>query len=391
MRIFAYNPSLEGIEKTFLSNSTAVGETAFKVKNSDRFVDEQRVLVGEMSRERSEMLYISSLTTTELTLDAAEFPHDADDPVYAIQYDQVRVYRSTTGEDGVYSLLDTIDIDVDNADGKTWYEDANSLESYYYKVAYYDSVNDAETEQSDAIKATGYDRDQIGSVILDVARDIGDTEFLETEAQVHLDRTNDISDDLITQAKRPYRFLKRMEQLDIEADASTVDFPTTLWKINYVEVNEVGPAASRTYRPKKVSATEARFQLTVQTTPGDFVSEIAFDDEEDQMIVIPKARTQRLNAFNFHFYKRFDTFTSFSSRIEGPTRLVYKLGLLRDHYMRKADADDKYLKKSLEYDRKYNAEVMKLQREKNIEAGGPEGLAPDKKRYPQWGGRKYRQ
>lgn len=391
MRIFAYNPSLEGIEKTFLSNSTIVGATTFKVKNSDRFVDEQRVLVGEMSRERSEMLFIDSLTSTQLTLDAAEFPHDADDPIYAIKYDQVRIYRSTTGEDGVYSLLDTIDVDVDNADGKTWYEDPNSLDTYYYKVAYYDSVGDEETEQSDAIKATGYDRDQIGSVILEVAREVKDTDFVDTDAQVHLDKANDISDDLITQAKRPYRFLKRMEQLDIEADASTVDFPLTLWKINYVEVNEVGPAASRTFQPQKVSPTEARFQLTVQTTPGDYVNEIAFDDEENQMIVVPKARTQRLNAFNFHFYKRFDTFTSFSSRIEGPTRLVYKLGLLRDHYMMKADSDDKYLKKSLEYDRKYNAEVMKLQREKNLEAGGPAGLAPDKKRYPQWGGRRYRQ
>lgn len=391
MRIFAYNPSLEGIEKTFLSNSTALGATVFKVKNTDRFQDEQRVLVGEMSRERSEMLYIDSLTTTQFTLDAAEFPHDADDPIYAIKFDQVRIYRSTTGEDGVYSLLDTVDIDVDNADGKTWYEDPNSLDTYYYKVAYYDSVNDEETEQSDAIKATGYDRDQIGSVILEVAREVKDTEFVDTDAQVHLDKANDVSDDLLTQAKRPYRFLKRMEQLDIEANASTVAFPLTLWKINYVEVNEVAPAASRTFQPQKVSPTEARFQLTMQTIPGDYVNEIAFDDEENEMIVVPKARTQRLNAFNFHFYKRFDTFTSFSSRIEGPTRLVYKLGLLRDHYMMKADSDDKYLKKSMEFDRKYNAEVMKLQREKNIEAAGPQGLAPDKKRYPQWGGRRYRQ
>ncbi len=391
MKIFAYNPKLEDIEKTFLSNSTVVGATTFKVKNTDRFEDERPVLVGEMSRERSEVLYIDSLTATQLTLGAAVFPHDADDPVYAIKFDKVRIYRSTTGEDGVYSLLDTVDIDVDNADGKTWYEDPNSLDTYYYKVSYYDSIGDEETEQSDAIKATGYERDQVGSIILQVATKIGDKEFLDIDAQEHLDNANDISDDLLTQAKRPYRFLKRMEQLDIEADASTVDFPTTFWKVNYVEVNEVAPASSRTYRPKKVSATEARFQLTMQTTPGDYVSEIAFDDEENQMIVVPKARTQRLNAFNFHFYKEFDTFTSFSSRIEGPTRLVYKLGLLRDAYMTKADSDDKYLKKAMEYDRKYNAEVIKLQREKNIEAGGPDGLAPDKKRYPQWGGRRYRQ
>lgn len=391
MNIFASNPDTTNLERTYLSRSTASGDTVFKVKNSDRFVADQKVLVGAMGRERSEIRTIASLTATELTLDAADFPHDSDDPVYAIQYDQMKVYRSTTGIAGSYSVLATVDLDVDNANNKTTYQDLTALDTYYYKISFYDSVNDEESDLTDPIPATGYAYNQLGAIISEVARKVKDIDFQEIAAEVHIANANDISIDLQTQAKRPYRFLKRNTQLDIDADASTIDFPDDFWKVNYVEVNEVGPAASRTFRPKKVSATEARFQLTQSSTPGDYVDMIAFDDEADQMIVVPAARLERLNAFNFHYYKTFDQFTSFSSTIEGPTRLAYKLGLLRECYMSKADDDDKYLKKADSYDRKYNTEVMKLQREKSIEAGGPSGMAPDRKKYPQWGGRKYRQ
>lgn len=393
MKIFAYNAaSLEGIEKTFLSDDTAIGATAFPVKNTNSFVNGQKVLVGELGRERSEVLTVNGApTATGLTLTAATFPHDADDPIYAIKYDKVRVYRSTAGELGSYSLLATINIDVDNADLKTWYEDALSLDTYWYKVSFYDSVGAAETEQSDAVQATGFARDQIGSVITEIARQVGDPDFIDMDMQTYLDNANDVSTDLTTQAKRPYRFLKRNQALNIGAASSSVAFPTNLWKINYLEVNDTSTVSTRVYQPKKVSATKARYDLALYTLGADRVQEVAYDDEANALIVVPKSLLARTGAFNLHFYKIFDPFTSFSSRIEGPTRLAYKLALRRDYYLMKADSNSKYLTKAQTYDRMYSIEVAKLQREKNIDAGGPGGLAPDKKQYIQWGGPRYHQ
>lgn len=392
MRIFAVNPSLTSTEKTFLSDSTLVGATALLVKNTNGFVNGQRILIGAMSRERSELRTIGGApTATGLTINAAVFPHDTDDPVYALLYDQVRIYRSTAGETGSFTLLTTIDIDVDNADGKTWYEDPNSTSSYWYKVSFYSSISAEETDQSAAVQSTGYSRDQIGSVILEVAKKVSDPDFIEMDPEMYIANANDTSTDLTTQAKRPYRFLKRNTSLDLAADSSTIDFPAKFWKINYIEINDTSSAVTRLYRPKKVSTTQALANLALYTLGGNSVDGIAIDDEANQIIVYPKSLLARTAAVFFHDYKTFDDFTSFSSKIEGPTRLAYKLALFRDYYLMKADSNNKYLVKADKYDNMYKVEVAKLQREKNIDAGGPHSMGADKKRYPQFGGRRYRQ
>lgn len=395
MNIVAYNPPTDHLEKTYLSKSYSAGVSSLMVKNTDRFAYGEAILIGEMGRERSELAFLhasSGKTATALPLSTATtFPHDADDPVYNLDWNKIRIYRSTTGIGGSYSVLTTVDIDVDNSDGKTYYNDPNALTTYYYQICYYNSVDNVESERTDPISATGYDPKALGTLIPETAREVGDMDFGYMSIPEYISHMNDVNDDLITQSKRPYSFLKRTAPLDIELDASTIDFPPTLWKINYLEVNEVGPAATRIFRPKKVSATEARFQLSQRTLSGDYVDEIAYDVENRQIIVVPAARSQRLDAFDLHFYKLFTRFTSLADLVETPNVLIYKLALKREFYMKKADDDDKYLKKADSYDKKYNAEVMKLQREKNIEAAGPEGLAPDHKKYIQFGGRKYRQ
>lgn len=393
MKIVAYNPPTSHLEKSFLGRSYAAGVNSFLVKNADRFEDGKKILIGEMGRERSEILTVDGAptATTIATDENSDFPHDADDPVYMLEYDKVRIYRSTTGQNGVYSVLDTVDIDVDNPDNATYYDDENALTTYWYQLAYYDSVDDVESERTDPIAATGYDPRALGTIIPEVAKEIKDPDFLEIDVSLWLIWMNNINDDLITQAKRPYRFLKRMEPLDADEDTSTIDLPEDLWKINFIEVNENSTASARTYRPKKVSSTEARFQLSQYPNPGDYVDAVAIDDEANQLMFYPKARTTRVGAFNLHYYKKFTRFTSLADVVETPGTLVYKLGLKRDYYFLKADDDNKYLAKAKEYQQQYNVEVTKLQREKNIMADGPESMGSDRKKYIQWGGRAYRQ
>lgn len=393
MNIVAFNPPVKHLEKSNLGKSYASGVTSLLVKNTDRFSDGQKILIGEMGRERSEIATISGApSNTSLTLAAAtEFPHDADDPVYVLEYDQVRIYRSTSGVAGVYTELATVDLDVDNRDNATYYNDENALTTYYYQLAYYDSVDQDESERTAPLAAAGYDPNAVGTIVSEIAKEVKDPDFLDISIDLWITWMNNISDDLITQAKRPYRFLKRKELLDAEEDASTINLPANLWKIDYIEVNESTPAMSRTYRPKKVSATEARFQLSQHITPGDYVTGVAVDEVTNELMFYPAARTLRIGAFSLFYYKKFDRFTEFSDIVETPNTLIYKLGLKREYYMLKADDDIKYLTKAKEYAQQYNAETMKLQREKSIFAHSPTGMAPDRKRYPQWGGRRYRQ
>lgn len=395
MNIVAYNPDTTDLEKTYLSKSYASGVSSFLVKNTNHFAGGQKILIGQMGRERSEVLTVNGtgLTATNLrTTGNSSFPHDADDPIFILDYDKVCIYRSTTGQNGVYTLLATIDIDVDNADNATYYDDVNALETYWYKVSYYDSVNNEESNHTEHMAAAGYNRKQIGSVIPQVAKEVGDPEFIDVTIETWMAWMNDINDDLITQAKRPYRFLKASKSIDVLQDASSFGFPDDFWKINYLQVHEFGADSERIWRPREfASLTSAQYQLSLYTLGADYVDGLAVDDENEQVIFYPKARVDRLGAFTLHYYKNFTQFTSLADTIETPNMLVYKLGLKYEYYMMKADSDSKYLAKVSQYEKRYQAEVMKLQREKNIFADGPAGMKPDAKRYPQWGGRRYRQ
>lgn len=386
MKIVVYNPDLDNDERTFLSRRLAAGVTQLHVKNSDRFQVGQRILVGEMSRERTEILEVASKTPTTITLDSASiFPHDADDPVTVLEYDKVRIYRSEAGISGPYNLIveSEQDIDVDNAGGITTYDDVNALDSYYYKIAYYNSVLDEESEYTSPIKSTGYDEGSAGRLILDIAEQVNDNEFLTWSINTYLAVMNDISDDLITQAKRPYRFLKRLALLDVELGGTTVPYPADLWKIDYVEANIANPVSVEVIRPKVVSAGDMRFRQSQTPLPSDMVYEVAFDDETNSLLFNPPARTMRLGAFRLHYYKFFTRFKTMSDKVETPNALIYKWGLLRDFYLAKADEDSKYMAKSSMYDQRYQAEVMKLQREKQIMADAPRQMGPPIRRYRQ--------
>lgn len=393
MNILAYNPDLSEAEKTTLMSSISATTTAvLKVKNSNSFANSRRLLIGAPARERSEMSTQTAKTPTTITVGTTNFTHDADDPVYALDFDQIRYYRSTTGVGGTYSLLQTVDIDWDNASGKTVYNDLNALDSYFYKVSYYDSIGVKETELSEPIQSTGYPDNSVGETILQTVDELDDPDFNEFSIERWLGIMNTISKDLLKQAKRPYRFLKVNESLDVNANDTSVAFPANFWKVNYTEVNQYNAGADPlTFRPKRLDITTMRFRQSQMILPSDYVTGIAYDDEALELLFYPAALSTRLGAFNFHYYKKLTKFTDLSDLLETPDNLIYLYGLKMHFFMRKMDDDNKYGTQFSEFQKLYQAEMRMLQREKTIEADGPSSMGPDRKRYPQFGGVRYRQ
>ncbi len=395
MKIAIQNPSTEDCEKTYLTKSVASGAVTLSVKNNNGMKTAgMPLLIGEMGRERSEVkiLFGFSGSTSIDTSGTTAFPHDADDPVYALDFDRVQIHRSTSGMAGAYTLLTTVDLDVDNADDITYYDDVNALSTYWYKVRFLNSSTFALSDFGEVFSALGYTRKQLGKIIPQVAKDVGDQDFMYADIDDWINWANEISEDLLTQAKRPYRFLKTKASINVLADATSFPFPDDLWKINYIEVIEYGGASSRIYRTREfASYTAAQAALALNILGADYVDNLAVDDEGHAIIFYPKARVDRINAFTLHYYKNFTEFTSLSNTVETPNSLVYKLGLKEKFYSMRAQDDAKYMTIAAKWGKDYQAEVMKTQREKNVMADGPKGMGPDAKRYPQWGGRRYRQ
>lgn len=382
MIVSAYNPEVDDLEKTYLTAQAASGVGTLKVKNSNAFTNGRRLLVGSPERERSEMVLLNTKTTTQLTITGTtNFNHDPDDPVYLLDWDQLKIYRSTTGENGSYTILTTMDLDWDNADGQTKYDDANALSTYFYRVTYYNSITTEESPVSGNLPATGYPRGTVGSIIMDHAARIKDKNFMEFTIDEYIEIMNDVNDDLITRAKKPYRFLKKNLPIDVNPGDDSIPYPADLWKIDYVEVNTTSIAYPR--GPKVLSPIDFRYRQNFNEMAADFVRQIAYDDETSTVLFWPAARTIRLHAFDLHYYQNFTQFTKLSDKVQTPNGLVYKLALKREFYQRKADDDSKYLAKLKDYDNRYETEVIKLQREKNIQADGPASLHPEIKRYRQ--------
>lgn len=156
MKIAIGHPTTKANPITSLAADIAAAASSLTVKNTEGFSNEKLVVIGRLGFEQTEIVRPSTITppdTIALT-GTTKFPHNADSKVLLFDYNQIKIYRSTTGINGTYTLIDTIDIDV--ADDFTTFEDPATDTAYYYKFAYYNSYYSLETTQSDAIAATGF-------------------------------------------------------------------------------------------------------------------------------------------------------------------------------------------------------------------------------------------
>ena len=157
MKIYISHPSFKDNPSTFLTADSAVSATTLTVGNVTGFSTNKFVVVGKIGQDQTELLRPGAVTSpgTFGTFDAVpKFAHNADDQITLFDWNKIRVYKSTTGATGTYSLVSTLDIDVDS--DVTVYEDSASLTTYYYKFAPYNSITDVEGDLSDAIAATGF-------------------------------------------------------------------------------------------------------------------------------------------------------------------------------------------------------------------------------------------
>jgi len=380
MILRAYNPSTDNLEKSYLTQDYAAGVTAIKVRNNDSFAQDDRIMIGEMGRERTEIVTIGAAVTAgeDLTVGATLFPHSADDPVYVLKYDQVKFYRSTTTIDGSYGALATVALDVDNADDETHYDDTTGLSSYYYKVSYYHSIAGTESSLSDPMPGSGYTRDQLGSIANEFLTEVADLQQKYMTIPEIISLCNEVNDDLTSQSRKPYRFQHTSSTLSIAATTETVDLPADLLKFDYVRYNYNFTGTNRKDRIRVISMAQMDYLRYDQNalTDNDTLF-IAIDDTTNKLVLYPIPTDAQSNVLQVFYWKKITDFDSLGDAILTPTPRVYKLFLLYKFYLARSVKENAFLAQAQEYKGDYGSEVVKLQRMNKLNVGSPTGFQPD--------------
>ncbi len=301
MKISVKNPLVNELEFTYLAVAPQAAATTLTVRNNNGFVNLRKIMIGKLGFEKTEIVTLAGAITagTSLTTSALVFPHVVDDPVYALKYNQIKVYRSTTGSDGSYSVLATVDIDVDNEDLETVYDDTAGLSSYYYKVSYYDSVGTVESELSDPIAGSGYERNMVGRVINEFFEEVGDTNQVHMSVSEALGVLNEVNDDLLTQSRRPYRWLKTTTTLDTTASDNRIDLPTNIYKIHRISYRRDDGSYDRTDNYRIISMEEMEYYaFDNDEEASDDLIWLAIDDATNELVLWPKPATSQNDYIN---------------------------------------------------------------------------------------------
>lgn len=392
MLIPVFNPETTDLEKSYLINPYSASITSIQVKNADRFNTNDRLMIGEMGLENTEVVTLSTVGSDNqtLTIGATLYPHSADDPVYKLRFDTVKFYKSTDG--GLnYSLLSTQALDVDNADLQTFYDDTVGLPNSYYKFTFYHSISTYESDFSDVIKGSGWRRRQVGYIIDQVLQEIGDPQEQNIRRSEMLGYFNDVNDELTTQVQKPYSFLHTRSALTRTATQAYIDFPTnsdgeqTMWKFDYMDYNftdsTTSPATNETSTIVVMPEKEFRNTYTDNTNDATTQSDtkpdrMALDTAVNRFRFSQPALTTAPNVFYLHYWKFFDTLGSEGDEIETLTPLIYKLYIKKEYFHKRALADPTLASDAQSYEQRYIQEKTRYKGIDRKDAGTPRGFRP---------------
>lgn len=389
MIVTAFNPELDQLEQTFLSQSYSLGVTSIEVKNNQRLNNNNRLLLGDMGLAQSEIVTAGTPNAngTTLPITAVLFSHPANTPIYQLLFDQVKFYRSTTGINGTYLLLATINLDVTNEDLTTTYNDTTAQAGYYYKVSMFNSVSLVESAQTDPIPANiGWAVNQVGYTVDQVFREISDPneQFLSRDEMIGY--FNDVNDDLKIQAARPYRFLYTRQVLDRAANSNTLLFPTDssgnslMWKFDRLDYrfvdNTVTPITDQTYTVEVLPLTYWRNRHTDNTinstTTNDQIQDMALNDATDAFNYFPaSATTSTYGCFYLYYWSDFVRITTEGQYFQTYSPHIYKLYTLAKYYRKRAVTEPSYLQLSDRYMSDYNTEKAKYKSHDRKDQGTP--------------------
>jgi hypothetical protein len=376
MLITINNPTLENAEKTIITSPVAPLDTHLYVKSSQGFSNSQYTIIGEPGAEKTEIKQINAAITDDLGIDieAIEYSHNEGDPVYYARYNQIKIYKATTLA-GAYSLLDTIDIDVDNKNLETVYDDTTGLATDYYKISYYNSQTTLESSLSDPIPGGGISTNTVRYITDAILEETQDKNESITNRQEILDWMNDCQAD-VRSRRRKWSFLYTRAVSSRVADRSyytlSSDFNVTnVETIDHLDYNyNNGSTTDITYRLRYVPKEEFDYQTEDNDAQTDDNTQIwTWDEATDYLWINPIPDTDQATAYYLYYYKSFSDLETDGDTPQIPDTTIYKYFCLSRFFVKKQDQQ-----RSQYFQTIYERAVSTLARRERKEIGQPYGF-----------------
>jgi hypothetical protein len=376
MLITADNPSLEQAEKTILTDPVSVGDTTINVKSSQGYTNTYPIIIGEPGNEKTEIKKINAAISsdTQLGVVATEFSHTEGDPVYEARYNQVKFYMSAT-VGGTYVLQTTVEIDVDNANGVTVWDDTDGVSTNYYKISYYNDVTTLESSLSNPIPGGGIGRTSVRYITDSVLKEAQDENEAITDRDEILDWMNECQED-VKNRRRKWAFLYKRAVSSRVADRGYYTLATDFGVsdvdvIDHIDYNfNDGSTTDITYRLRYVPKEEFDYQTEDNDAEtSDSTAIWTYDEATDYLWVNPVPDTAQAAAFYLYYYKNFTELNSDGDAVEIPDPAVYKSYCLYRFFNKKGDQAKIGL-----YMNDYERRVSSLARRQRKEVGQPVGF-----------------
>lgn len=189
------NPILVTNERTYFDQDYSSGNTAIVV-SSFTFAVNDIIIAGNVGEKKTEQTYISSLTPpTQFGITPAyNFDHVKGTTIYRSDYD----YMSIEGQpqNGIFSLIQQVLIQWDKPE--TLFLHTVGDDTWNYRFRFYNSKLNVYSEYSPTIPGSGFTRQQVGQLVLNVRKKIRDVNRIRYSDQDIIYQLQDAQNEVIT-------------------------------------------------------------------------------------------------------------------------------------------------------------------------------------------------
>jgi hypothetical protein len=365
------NPSISENIRTNLSQDYTSG-TTLNVDSSTSFSSGNYILVGEPGTEKAEITNLTAApdSSTTLTITSLQFSHPMGTPVYYLRWDKYELSYKTTSA-GAWIVYGSMPTALKYDAIATEYRDSSATSTYYWKYRYYSTESATYSDYSDAISASGWEKNSVGYMVRQIRKTANDPEsrtITDTEIIRYL---NEAQDKIYALYDRWWFLYKRGTVIDTVASQKIYNLPSDFGRMSRVAFRYVSGATDTTYNLKYLSNIEFEYEMRDNNASDDDNVKIysIYPGDSSNLTgylhIGPTAETAGLDITPW-YYKTMTQLDSFGDTTEVPIPSIledYALAQIYDIRKEEAKAD--------RYDRIFREqiELLKQMQRKQVGAG----------------------